>query len=174
MCDKSDQRRSTYDSYNVELASTKIKSITLENVSNTYSTFNSIKFDTCGSHDKSLLYNQFVAWYSKGSSIAPLSNYVNNPVFQELPTISEYFTSVDEKIFIGLRRRKRYTNEIEKLNRDDSDLTITIKLKAAEAKKIRQHVTGYYQGEFLYLMSREGLIMNYKKYGVNKQKNVVS
>ena len=155
MCDKSDQRRSTYDSYNVELASTKIKSITLENVSNTYSTFNSIKFDPCGSHDKSLLYNQFVAWYSKGSSIAPLSNYVNNPMFQELPTISEYFTSVDEKIFIGLRRRKRYTNEIEKLNRDDSDLTITIKLKAAEAKKIRQPVTGYYQGEFLYLMSRE-------------------
>ena len=102
VCDKSDRRRSTYDSYNVELASTKIKSITLENVSNTYSTFNSIKFDPCGSHDKSLLYNQFVAWYSKGSNIAPLSDYANNPVFQELPTISEYFTSADEKIFIGL------------------------------------------------------------------------
>ena len=33
--DKSDQHRSTYDSYNTELASTKIKSITLENASNT-------------------------------------------------------------------------------------------------------------------------------------------
>ena len=84
-------------------------------------------------------------------------------MFQELPTISEYFTSVDEKIFIGLRRRKRYTNEIEKLNRDDSDLTITIKLKAAEAKKIRQQVTGYYQGEFLYLMSREGTYYELQK-----------
>ena len=33
--DKSDQHRSIYDSYDAELASTKIKSITLENVSNT-------------------------------------------------------------------------------------------------------------------------------------------
>ena len=107
---KSDQYRSIYDSYNVELASTKIKSITLENASNTYSTFNSIKFDTGNSHDKFLLYNQFVAWYCKGSSIAPLSNHANNPVFPELPTISEYFTSADEKIFIYLRCGKGYTN----------------------------------------------------------------
>ena len=45
MYDKSNQQRSIYDSYNVELASTKIKSITLENASNTYGTFNSVKFD---------------------------------------------------------------------------------------------------------------------------------
>ena len=33
--DKSDQHRSIYDNYNAELASTKIKSIKLENASNT-------------------------------------------------------------------------------------------------------------------------------------------
>ena len=63
--DKSHQHRSIYDSYNVELASTKIKSIPLENASNTSSTFNSLKFDTDDSHNKFLLYNQFVVWYCK-------------------------------------------------------------------------------------------------------------
>ena len=44
--DKSDQHRSIYDSYNAELASTKIKLTKLENASNIYSSFNSGKFDT--------------------------------------------------------------------------------------------------------------------------------
>ena len=44
--DKSDQHRSIHDSYNGEVASTMIKSIELENASNTYSSFNSVKFNT--------------------------------------------------------------------------------------------------------------------------------
>ena len=56
-------------------------------------------------------------------------------MFQELPTQSEYFIFVDEKIFIDLRCRKGYTNEIEKLNKDDSDLTITIHSKQQQQKK---------------------------------------
>ena len=43
---KSNQHNLICDSYNVELTSTKIKSIKLENASNTYSSFNEIKFDT--------------------------------------------------------------------------------------------------------------------------------
>ena len=58
--DKSDQHKIIYDSYNAELASTKIKPITPENTSNTYSTFNSVKFDTSDPHNRFLLYNQFV------------------------------------------------------------------------------------------------------------------
>ena len=92
-------------------------------------------------------------------------------MFQELPTQSEYFIFVDEKIFIDLRCRKGYTNEIEKLNKDDSDLTITIQLKTAATKKMRLCVTGYHQCKYLYSMTREGLIMNYKEYGVKKQKH---
>ena len=70
MYDKSDQHRSTYDRYNVELVSTKVKSAKLENVSNTHSSFNNIKFNTSDTHDKYLLYTQFAAQYCKGSSIA--------------------------------------------------------------------------------------------------------
>ena len=60
--DKSDQHRSIYNSYNAELVNTKINSITPENASNTYSIFNSGKFDTSDLYDKFLLHNQFVAW----------------------------------------------------------------------------------------------------------------
>ena len=96
----------------------------------------------------------------QSSSIVPLPNYANNPAFQELPTISEYFTSGNKKIFIDLRRRKGYINEIEKLNRDDSDLTITIKLKAAGTKKVRLRVTGYYQGKgYLILILRHWILI---------------
>ena len=152
-----------------------MKSIKLENVSNTYSLFNSVKFDTSDVHDKYLLYTHFVVWYCKGSSIAPLSDYAYNPVYQELLTQKQYFTTTDEKIFIDLRRGKGYTNEIEKLNRDDSDLLITITLKTLLLlQKMRLRVSGYYQGKYLYSLLNEGLIMNYKEYSVNMQQSIVA
>ena len=166
--------KSIYDSYNAELASTKIKSIKLENASNTYSSFNSVKFDTDDTHDEFLLSNQFVAWYCKGSSIARFSDYACNPIFQELPTQSQYFTSAHKNFFIDLRCEKSYTNEIEKLNRHDSNLLVTITLKNVAVKKMRLRVSGFYQGEYLYSLSNNGLIMNYKEYGVKKQKSAIS
>ena len=126
---------SSKNSYNKELASTIIKSITNKNASNTYSTFNSVKFDTGDSHNKFLLYNQFVVWYCRKA--LTLLRYLITQIiqcFKNCQTLSEYFTSADEKIFIDLRRGKGYTNEIEKLNWDDIYLTITIKLKAAAEK----------------------------------------
>ena len=44
---------------------------------------------------------------------------------------------------------KGYMNELEKINADNSDLLITITLKAATKKKMRLRVTGYYQGKYL-------------------------
>ena len=46
--------------------------------------------------------------------------------------------NVIKKIYIILRRGKGYTNEIEKLNRDDSDLTFIIQLMTPVEKKLRQ------------------------------------
>ena len=72
-----------------------------------------------------------------------------------MPTKCEYFLSADENIFIDLRGEKGYTNEIEKSNRDDSDLAIIIQLKTLVAEKMILRVTGYYQGEYLYSMMRD-------------------
>ena len=52
-----------------------------------------------------------------------------------------YFTPAGKKIFVDLRRGKGYTNEIENLNRNDRDLTVTIKLTAAAPKKKKKNET---------------------------------
>ena len=62
----------------------------------------------------------------------------------------------------------------KKVNQDDSDLSLTVNLKAAAAKKLRLHITGYFQGEYMYMLGKDGLIMNYKEYSVNKQKLVIA
>ena len=53
-----------YDSHDLELASTLIKNVELENASNNYSLSNNV--------DEQQLYKQFVAYNCKGCSSAPL------------------------------------------------------------------------------------------------------
>ena len=122
---KSDQHNSIYYSYNIELPSTKTKLIKLENASNTYSSFNEIKFDTEDEYNKFLLYNQFVVWNCDGCSIAPLSDYANNKVYQELPRFKNLFDKTEKKLYIDLRRSEGYNNDLENLSRDDSDIKLT-------------------------------------------------
>ena len=168
--DRSDKHLSIYDSYNAEVASTQIKSIKLQNASNTYSEFNTVKFDLEDEEDRYTLYNAFVAFVTEGSSIVAESEYMNNEVRQELPNRNTYFTDSDERVYIDIRCSKGFTGELERVNRDDSDLTVTVDLKAAATKKMRLRITGYFQGEYNYMISSNGLIMNYKEYGVSKIK----
>ena len=48
------------------------------------------------------LFKQFVSWSCNGYSIAPLTDYANNLIYQELPTESEYFSSSDERLYLDL------------------------------------------------------------------------
>ena len=48
---------------------------------------------------------------------------------QELPNRNTYFTDSDEKVYIDIRRSKGFTGEFERVNRDDSDLIVTVDLK---------------------------------------------
>ena len=106
------------------MAGKSIKTILLENTSNSYSSFNNVKFDLDENDDQYQLYLQFVTWYCNGSSMVPLSNYTKNETYKELPIqkyIYIYFSESDEQIFIDLRRSNGYSGELEKLTRDDSD-----------------------------------------------------
>ena len=169
--DKSDQHLNIYDSCNAETAATSIKYIKLQNASNTYSEFNTIKFNLEDEEDRFILYNAFVAWVTKGSSIVPESDYLYNETRQQLPNRNTYFTNSDEKVYIDIRRSKCYTGEFERVNRDDSDLIVTVDLKNAAAKKMRLYVTAYYQGEYMYMLTKDGLVMNHKEYSIAKIKN---
>ena len=53
--DFSHQHKSIYDSYNAEVAVTIVSSIRLENASDIYSEFNTVKFDLTDKHDKHIM-----------------------------------------------------------------------------------------------------------------------
>ena len=69
--------------------------------------------------------------------IAPLTDYISNLFYQDLPEESEYFSSSDERIYLSWRASYGYTKEMEKLERNYSKLNPTIQLKSAAAKMFR-------------------------------------
>ena len=69
-----------YDSDNVELAAKTIKSVKLYKFTEVNSLTNEKKFYVDNLTQKHLLYKQFVAWSCNGSSVAPLTDYINNSI----------------------------------------------------------------------------------------------
>ena len=67
-----------------------------------------------------------------------------------------------------MRRSKCYTDELEKINRDDSGIALTISLKSAASKKLRFRITGFSQAEYWYLLSNKGYILSYENYNISK------
>ena len=133
--DSSVLHKSIYSRYNTEIAAVQIGSIILENTSDTYSKFNTIKFDLTDEHDSYILYSAFTAWICKGLSIAPLTDYAHNITYQKAVRQEKYFTDFDKKVYIDLQRGKGHTGEFERVNRDNSGLTITVELKVPTTKK---------------------------------------
>ena len=79
----------------------------------------------------------FVAYNCNGCSTALLTQYKNNPIHQDITPEEEYRASTrDDRIYIGMRRSQGYTDELEKLTRDDSGLAVVVNLKDAAQKKM--------------------------------------
>ena len=121
--DKSDKQKTIYDSYNREMPAQLIKTLKLTSFTELYSLTNKKKYDTDNLTQQHLLYKQFLAWSCNGSSVAPVSDYVDNPIFQELPDQERYFSAKsDERIYLDLRASSGYVKEAEKLERNDSKI----------------------------------------------------
>ena len=91
----------------------------------------------------------FVANYWEGCSAAPLTQYKNNEIKQELTKEKRCFgDDFNERIYIDMRCSKDYTDELEKLTCDDGGVTLTIKLKKATEKKMRLRVIVYSQAYY--------------------------
>ena len=104
-----------------------------------------------------------------GCSSAPLTQYINNPIYQELTEEDKFTNAIrDDRIYVNMRRSKGYIDELEKINRDDSLLPLTFNLKAAATSKLRYRITGWSQGEYWYLLSNRDYIMSYKNYNISK------
>ena len=61
-----------------------------------------------------------------------------------------------------------YTSEVEKLERNDSKINLPILLKAAATKKLRLRAWAYSVGEYLYILSRNGLTLRHRTYTANQ------
>ena len=161
--DKSYQHTTIYDSYDLEIASKVTQSIKFENTTTTYSLTGKLSYDFEKDDDKNILYKMFIAKQCNGCSTAPLIQYKNNEIYQEITAEDEYTNNdTDDRIWIDMRRSKRYTDELEKINRDDSGLAVIIGFKEAAAKKLRFRITEYSQGEYWCLLSNKGYIMSFK------------
>ena len=68
-----------------------------------------------------------------------------------------------------MRRSQGYTDELEKLTRDNTSLAVDVNLKDAAQKKIRLRITGFSQSEYWYAFSNKGYIMTYKNYNISKK-----
>ena len=113
--DKSDQHATIYNSYNFELAAKTIKSIKLSNFTEIYSLIYEKKYSIDNLTQKHLLYKQFVAWSCSGSRVAPLTDYINNPIYQELTNEEDYNEAKNgERVSLDLRASSGYTNEAKK------------------------------------------------------------
>ena len=128
-------------------------------------------------HDKYLMYKNFVGWATgQGCTVGPLTQYANNEIYKELIKYENYYskTKSDEKLYVDLRRGRGYSNESERIVRNDSSLILTITLQNAAVKTMSLRVVGYYQGEYIYTMTNLGLLLSYKDYGIVAQNEMVA
>ena len=122
--------------------------LALENAPATYSVTGQLEYKVSNEDGKHWLYQMFVAYYCEGCSAAPLTQYKNNKIKQELAKEKDYFGDIsDEILYIDMRRSKGNTNELEKLACNDGGVTFTIQLKQAAVKKMRLRVIAYSQTE---------------------------
>ena len=113
---KSNKHTIMYNIYNIEMASKIIKSVKLTNFTEICSFTKKNKFDIDNLTLKHLLYKQFVAWSCNGSSVAPLTDYLNNKIYQELIEEDDYFVvRSNERLYLDLRASSRYVKKCEKL-----------------------------------------------------------
>ena len=60
----------------------------------------------------------------------------NIKIYQEITPEEEFGkNNRDDRIYLDMRRSQGYTDELEKLTRDESGLAVAIDLKAAATKK---------------------------------------
>ena len=130
---------------------------------------NEKKYSVDNLTQKHLLYKQFVAWSCNGSSVAPIKDYIDNPVFQELPDEETYFSlKSDEKVYLDLRASSGYVNEAENLERNDSKINLKITLKDAAGFNLKVRIWESSLPEYLYVLSKSGLTLKHRTYTINQ------
>ena len=152
-------------------AATFIKSLELKSISEAYSLTNQIKYKVANKTQKHLLYKQFVASDSDGCSVTPLTDFINDTIYPEVPVEEQYFITSDDRVYLDFRDSPGYTNDIEMLSRNDSKFVLKIELKNLLIRKMGLRVWRYLMGKYLYILGRSSLTLKYKTYWIVTQKD---
>ena len=140
-----------------------IQSITLENTTSMYSLTGKLEDNYKNQDEKDKLYRMFIAYNCNCCTTAPLTQYKDNEIYQEITPEDEYRDNTkDDRIYLDMQRSQGYTDELQKLTRDDSGLAVIINLKEAAKKKMRLRITGFSQAEYCYASSNKGYIIPIK------------
>lgn len=101
--------------------------------------------------------------------IVALNDNANNSIFQKLSKESYYFSSSDETRYIDIRDSKGYTDGLEKIRRDNSNLVFYITLtRVATNKKVKLRIFENSLGEYTYMFPDKGHIVKCKTYIVQR------
>ena len=161
--EKSNKHTTIYHSYNRELTAQNIRTVQLSNFTEIYSLTNEKKYSIDNLTQKHLLYKQFVAWHCNGWSVAPLTDYMDNPIYRELPDEEEYFRlKSDERVYLDLRASSGYVKEAEKYERNNSKINLMITFKEASKYNLRVKIWAYSLSEYLYVFSKSGLTLKHR------------
>ena len=113
--DKSYAHETVYDSYDLELAANLIESIKFVNASKAYSLTGKLSYDINNKDENCQMYKMFVAYICNGATFAPLTEYKNNSIYQDMTDEYSYRSATkDDRIYIDKRRSKGNTDELEK------------------------------------------------------------
>ena len=91
--------------------------------------------------EKNIIYKMFIADKFNRCSTASLTQYKNNEIYQDITPEEEYRANTkDDRNYIDMRRSQGYTDELEKLTRDDSSLAVVINLKEKENETMNNRI----------------------------------
>ena len=94
---------------------------------------------------------------------SPLTDYMNNPIFQELWDEDKYFSVTnDDRMYLDLRATSGYVKEADKLERNDSKINLQIMFKVAAEYKLMVRIWAYSYSEYLYVLTKSGLTMKHR------------
>ena len=92
---------------------------------------------------------------------------MNNKIYQELIEEDDYFdVRSDERLYLDLRASSGYVKEAEKLERNDYYLKHHAEIAAT--KKLRLRVWAHSLGEYLYILTKNGLTLRHRTYAINQ------
>ena len=114
-----------------------------------------------------MLYKQFLAWSCNGSSVAPISDYVDSSIFQELPDQEKYFSAKsNERIYLDLRASSGYVKEAEKLERKNKPTNYSKKSSRFQFKTKNLGILSL--SKYLLVLSKSGLTLKRRTYTINQ------